>query len=284
MDITARDIQEKQFHDAWRGYRQEEVDDFLDQVSEALDECQRENAALKGRAVELEQTVSTARDTEEMLKKTLVTAQKAAEEAIASAKAKAQKIIGDAEQRAARANDEAKERSATTDAEVRRKVLEADRAQTMRKRDLEGTIQRLTTYEGELKQRLKTYLEAQLKALDVLTDKQRSTSKSAEATSREAHPSGGDPAGAPRPGNGSGRRTTRERSEPAPDPGAGDVVVLEEGEGGASESGARPGASVAERRSEPTSHRRTFRDYFTREDAPEDDGSEGMDTSHEARE
>ncbi|MBA3629434.1 MAG: DivIVA domain-containing protein, partial [Actinobacteria bacterium] len=27
MDLTAQEIQDKQFHDAWRGYRQEEVDD-----------------------------------------------------------------------------------------------------------------------------------------------------------------------------------------------------------------------------------------------------------------
>ena len=37
MDVSARNIHEKQFHDAWRGYSQEEVDDFLDRVAETLD-------------------------------------------------------------------------------------------------------------------------------------------------------------------------------------------------------------------------------------------------------
>ncbi len=54
MDLTARDIHEKQFHDAWRGYNQEEVDDFLDKVAEVVDLLQRENVAVLGRVRELE--------------------------------------------------------------------------------------------------------------------------------------------------------------------------------------------------------------------------------------
>jgi cell division initiation protein len=281
MEITARDIQDKQFHDAWRGYRQEEVDDFLDQVSEALDAYQRENAALKDRAAELEQAVATARDTEEMLKKTLVTAQKAAEEAIASAKAKAERIIGEAEQRAARANDEAKERSAATDAEVRRKVLEADRAQTMRKRELESTIERLTTYEGELKQRLKTYLEAQLKGLDALTDK-RPAARSAEM-SRSAHPSGGRGSGAGRPGNGSRGRGAEASSAPDAGPGGRDVAVLEESDEGASPEQAHGRDADADRRSEAPPHRRSFRELFARDDVSEEAASEGTDAAPDER-
>jgi len=186
MELSARDIQEKQFHDAWRGYRQEEVDDFLDQVSEAIDYYQRENAALRERAHEFEQAVSTARDTEEMLKKTLVTAQRAAEEAIASAKAKAERIVGDAEQHAARREKEAKERSVAADAEVRRKLLEADRAQTLRKRELEAAIEALTAHESELRLRLKTFLEQQLKTIDSLSERD-------QGDARRPHPAGAEP-------------------------------------------------------------------------------------------
>ena len=182
MDLTAQEIQEKQFHDAWRGYRQEEVDDFLDQVSEALDRALRENAALKERNHELGQAVATARDTEEMLKKTLVTAQRAAEEAIASAQAKAAAIVAEAEERAGRleagteerrrrADAEIQERKRTTDAEIRSALDDADKAAGQKRRELEGTIDRLEAYEGELKLRLKTFLEQQQKALSVLADR-----------------------------------------------------------------------------------------------------------------
>ncbi|HEX3326162.1 MAG TPA: DivIVA domain-containing protein, partial [Actinomycetota bacterium] len=93
MEVTAREIHDKEFHDAWRGYNQEEVDDFLDKIAETLDRLQRENVALQRRLGELDQTVSTSRTTEDMLKQTLVSAQQAAEEAIAKAKAKADKLL-----------------------------------------------------------------------------------------------------------------------------------------------------------------------------------------------
>ena len=170
MDVSARTIHEKQFHDAWRGYNQEEVDDFLDRIAETIDRLQRENHSLTQRIRELDQAVATSRDTEEMLKKTLVTAQKASEEAIASAKAKAEQLITEAEQRVTRANEEAKSRMATLEDEVRRKTLDLDREHSNRKRELDASIERLKTYESELKQRLKTFLEQQLRALDSLID------------------------------------------------------------------------------------------------------------------
>jgi cell division initiation protein len=170
MDVSPRSIHDKQFHDAWRGYDQEEVDDFLDRIAETVDRIQRENHALTQRVRQLDQAVATSRDTEDMLKKTLVTAQKASEEAIASAKAKAEQLITEAEQRVTRANEEAKSRMSALEDEVRRKTIDLDRDHANRKRDLDTSIERLKSYESELKQRLKTFLEQQLKALDMLMD------------------------------------------------------------------------------------------------------------------
>lgn len=157
MEISARDIQEKQFHDAWRGYKQEEVDDFLDRVAEAIDRLGRENDSLRRRVGELDQAVAASRDTEDMLKKTLVTAQRAAEEAIATAKAKAERLITEAEERSRRAADEATRRSA-----------EVERDHANKRRELETSLDRLKAFEGELKLRLKTFLDQQQRALDQL--------------------------------------------------------------------------------------------------------------------
>ncbi len=170
MELTARDIHEKQFHDAWRGYNQEEVDDFLDKVAEVVDLLQRENTAVLGRVRELEQALTTSRETEEMLKKTLVSAQQAAEEAIAKAQKKADAIVSDAEERTARANEETRQRLASVDAEIRRKVLDADREHTVRKRELDGSIERLRAFEIDLRRRLKTFLEQQARSLEVLVE------------------------------------------------------------------------------------------------------------------
>ncbi|MDQ3620784.1 MAG: DivIVA domain-containing protein [Actinomycetota bacterium] len=180
MELSARDIHEKQFHDAWRGYNQEEVDDFLDRTAEVLDRVQRENQAIQSRMNELEQAVATSREAEEMLKKTLVTAQQAAEEAIAKAKAKAGQLVGEAEQRAKRANDEARERITSAENEARRKALDAEREHATRKRELDTSIERLRAFETELKQRLRTFLEQQVRGLDTLTEREPPATRQAD--------------------------------------------------------------------------------------------------------
>ena len=114
--------------------------------------------------------MSTSRDTEETLKKTLVAAQRASEEAIASAKAKAEQLITAAEQRVNRANEEARSRMSSLEDEVRRKTLDAERDYASKKRDLDASIDRLRTYEAELKQRLKTFMEQQLKSFEALVE------------------------------------------------------------------------------------------------------------------
>jgi cell division initiation protein len=179
MSVTSREINEKQFHDAWRGYNQEEVDDFLDKVAETLDQLERENAALQERLRELDQMVEASRSTEEMLKKTLVTAQKAAEEAIATAKQKAERLVTEAEERAQRAREELRERVATAEEEVRSRAAKAEeeariraaqieREQEARQQEMQASVDRLQGFETEIKGRLRAFLEQQVKALEVL--------------------------------------------------------------------------------------------------------------------
>ncbi len=171
MDLTARHIHEKQFHDAWRGYNQEEVDDFLDRVADQMGRLERENDSLQVRLRELDQAMEASRSTEDMLKKTLVTAQQAAEEAISTAKRKAEALVAEAETRAQRANDELKHRVATAEEEVRRKTAEAERQQLARRRETQQSIERLEAFEVEIKRRLKAFLEQQSNALETLVDK-----------------------------------------------------------------------------------------------------------------
>ncbi|MGH2786738.1 MAG: DivIVA domain-containing protein [Actinomycetota bacterium] len=192
MEVSARTIQEKQFHDQWKGYNRMEVDDFLDRVAESVDRLTRENTDLRERIAELDQAVAGSRDTEEMLKKTLVTAQRAAEEAIAKAKAKAEELINEAEQRVRQTESETKERitaaetesrrlAASADADARRKVTEAESAarrmladaerdSDARRRELEAHVAKLHAYEVDIKQRLKAFLQQQTRALEALTE------------------------------------------------------------------------------------------------------------------
>lgn len=194
MDLTARHIHEKQFHDAWRGYNQEEVDDFLDRVADTMNRLERENVALQERLRDLDQAMAASRSTEDMLKKTLVTAQQAAEEAIATARTKAEELVTEAEARAQRSNEELKHRVATAEEEVRRKTAEVERQQLARRRETELSIERLEAFETEIKRRLKAFLEQQLTSLDTLVDK---GAQSARASGSAAPASGPHQTGRP---------------------------------------------------------------------------------------
>jgi cell division initiation protein len=203
MDLSARDIHEKQFHDAWRGYNQEEVDDFLDRVAEVFDLMRRENTSLHARLREMEQALTTSRETEEMLKKTLVSAQQAAEEAIAKAQEKANAIVAEAEERATRANEETNQKLASTEAEIRRRVLDADREHTARKRELDASVERLRAFEHELKGRLRAFLQQQQQSLGALTE--GGPPEEGDGVGREAARAETDSPGARRDDRGPGR-------------------------------------------------------------------------------
>ena len=236
MELSARDIHEKQFHDAWRGYNQEEVDDFLDRVAEVVDVMRRENAAFHNRVRELEQALTTSRETEEMLKKTLVSAQQAAEEAIAKAQEKANAMVSEAEERAKRVNEETRQRLSGTEAEIRRRMLDADREHTVRKRELDGSIERLRSFEHELRGRLQAFLEQQVRSLESLQEGPLPVAEEADAGERA------DTNGV------SVRREARPESRTGADASAG------------------PPGSVRLDEPEPATQRRGVRGLFTRDD------------------
>ena len=170
MELGAKEINEKQFHDAWRGYNQEEVDDFLDHVADTVDALQRENHALRERLAELDKRVESGRDTEEMLRKTLASAQNAAQEAIATAKTKAEQIVGDAEERAARAREELRVRVETAEEEVRARAAAVEAEQASRLRVSQESIDRLEAFESELKTKLRVFFEEQARTLEMLQE------------------------------------------------------------------------------------------------------------------
>lgn len=254
MDVTPKDVNEKQFRDAWRGYNQEEVDDFLDRVAEAVDNTQRENEALRGRNIELEQSLSTTREAEEMLKKTLVTAQRAAEEAIAKAKAKADQIVKEAEARARGANEEARKITEEAEAEANRRTLEIERNSKERRRDLDVAIGRLSAYQSELQHKLGAFLEEQKRSLDALTADEPPSASSEQD-------SGQDSGTGAKPARHTAREPIRETEASRPDDydnGTSRVVHVDSPED-SSEHELDPEAA-------PVAHRRGVRGLFFREE------------------
>ncbi len=83
--ITPVDIQHKTFKRALQGYDRAEVDQFLDELIEAMEDGATQRAALEAEIEDLKERVSHFKAMEESLHNTLVLAQRTADEVKASA-------------------------------------------------------------------------------------------------------------------------------------------------------------------------------------------------------
>lgn len=83
--ITPIDIQHKSFKKALQGYDRTEVDGFLDEIIETLEDEAQHRAALEADVADLKERISHFKAMEESLQNTLVLAQRTADETKASA-------------------------------------------------------------------------------------------------------------------------------------------------------------------------------------------------------
>lgn len=98
--LTPLDIHNKDFRKGMRGYREDEVDDFLDKVVADFEALLKENATLKDQATELQQRIDQYRQLETTLHSTLIVAQETADAVKESARKEAELIVQEAEARA----------------------------------------------------------------------------------------------------------------------------------------------------------------------------------------
>lgn len=188
MTMTPREIQEKQFHDAFRGYSHEEVDLFIDQVAEAYDQVYRENQTFHRRLEELEGqldggppraqvipapiTVQASSppagtaESEDMLKRVLLTAQESADKAIQNARARAQALIEDAEVKARRLEEQAEAIRATTVEDAQRRASETLTSAAKEEAELRERIEGLKILERDFRTRLGAFVRSQLDLIE----------------------------------------------------------------------------------------------------------------------
>lgn len=108
--ITSEDVRRVTFEKAMRGYRCDDVDDYLRQVADALDALSAENESMQKKLVLLAERIDQYRADEKTLNTTLLNAQRLGENIIKEAKQKAAEVIRAAniraEDREQRARDE----------------------------------------------------------------------------------------------------------------------------------------------------------------------------------
>jgi cell division initiation protein len=107
MKLTPLDIRHKEFKRGMRGYANTEVDEFLDEIADEFERLFKENIDLTERLETLEEKIGQYKTLEDTLQKTLISAQRSAEELKANATKEAQIILQDAELKARTAANEA---------------------------------------------------------------------------------------------------------------------------------------------------------------------------------
>ena len=90
--VTPADIHNKEFSRGFRGYNEEEVDDFLDEVIESVEEMMKKISQLEDDLALEQKKVAHYQEMEKNLQDTLAVAQKTADEVVESAKQRADEL------------------------------------------------------------------------------------------------------------------------------------------------------------------------------------------------
>mgnify|MGYP001464052381 CR=1 FL=1 len=143
MPLTPLDIHNKEFSRRIRGYDEDEVNEFLDQIIKDYEALIRENNELNEQIAALKEKLDHFSNIEETLSKTIIVAQETADELKNNSKKEAQLILKEAEKNADRIINEALAKS-------RKIALEVEELKK------QATIYRT---------RFRTLLEAQLEML-----------------------------------------------------------------------------------------------------------------------
>ena len=97
MRITPMDIEQQEFSKSFRGYNEEEVDDFLDKIVKDYEELINENVRLNEEIERMQEKLKEFSEIEETLRSALLNAQKSAEEMKGRVESEAKIIIEKAE-------------------------------------------------------------------------------------------------------------------------------------------------------------------------------------------
>ncbi|MBN2395042.1 MAG: DivIVA domain-containing protein [Candidatus Atribacteria bacterium] len=123
MRITPMDIEQQQFGRSFRGYNEEEVDNFLDRIAKDYEEVLNENVRLKEDNDRLQSRLEEYSRMDETLRSALLNAQQSASSIKANVQKEAQLLIDDAKIEAEKIKQRAKQEiySITSEIEELRK-------------------------------------------------------------------------------------------------------------------------------------------------------------------
>jgi cell division septum initiation protein DivIVA len=170
MDVTPQELRGSEIKESWRGYDRDAVDDLLERAAvtiEGLTQRVQEAASRPMAAARpaAEVPLPSSREDAEMLQRTLLLAQRAADEAVNEAQARARQILDESEAKAQSLVSDA-EATARRIAEGERRRLEAEIQDLSSRRELlRADADALDAYAAGYRDRLRAVLEADLARL-----------------------------------------------------------------------------------------------------------------------
>jgi DivIVA domain-containing protein len=169
MDISPRELRDTDIKEGFRGYHRDDVDELLERAAATIEGLSERVRQLTDRVAQAENSAEGAstrnRDVEETLQRTLILAQRTADEAIADAQQRARQLLEEAETKSRTLVTEA-EASARRMVDDEKRRLEADVRDLGGRRDkLKTDVDALEKFESEYRDRLRASLQADLDAL-----------------------------------------------------------------------------------------------------------------------
>lgn len=140
--LTPLDIENKKFSkQMMNGYNVEEVDDFLDELTEDYGKLYKETAENKNKLEELSENISKYKNIESTLQNTLVMAQTAADDMKSAAKKEAEQIINEAQ------------------TEAKQAVMQLEQEIALKRKELEDLEKQFDVYKAKMESLLISQLE-----------------------------------------------------------------------------------------------------------------------------
>jgi cell division initiation protein len=165
MEITPRELRDTEIHSEMRGYSRDEVNDLLERAAASIEASNQRVTQLQDRLTSAQSEASRTRETEDILHRTLLLAQRAADEAVAEATAKSRQMVEEAEMSSRRLIAES-ESEARRKGDAERQRLEHEIVELAGRRDtLLADVEALTRFEAEYRERMVRALESDLSAL-----------------------------------------------------------------------------------------------------------------------
>src|SRR6266536_1021674 len=172
MDVTPRELRDTDIREGFRGYHRDDVDELLERAASTVEGLTERVRQLTERLSSVEGSAGKSRETEEMLQRTLVLAQKTADEAIAEAQQRARTMLEESETKARTLVSDA-EGTARRIAENERQRLESEILDLSSRREaLNADVEALEKYESEYRSRLRKAIESELDSLGKFSGQQ----------------------------------------------------------------------------------------------------------------